>query len=193
MGYTVFTIQDNGYWYQDGYPYKLDTQSPSIGFKYLSGGHHDSWQYGIEYIHIGSVDTEALATPQDSNYDLVKHKCIDPCLPLAMYYTKSSMQGISFLVVKNFNNFSLTTGIMLGYSTNAVDVYGWSSELGQTQTDLHVKHDAELTYYPQIGVGYTFYEKVQLSLTLYPTRPSKADYRAIYRGQSPNISVGMLF
>lgn len=193
LGYTKFSIQPNGFWYQEGYPYKLDIKTPSINLRYLTEDSSNSWQYGLQYTYIGKAKTWAMAVPSDSNYDYTNHSCYSPCLDLAEFKTRSTMQGIALLAIKNFNKYYIVSGVMLGYSTNVVDIKGWSDTVGGEKKDLHLVNDTEVNYLPLLGIGYKLKEEVFVEVSLLPTTPKGGEYPAIFRNHSINISVGYKF
>jgi hypothetical protein len=193
LGYTRFTIQPNGFWYQEGYSHKLNIDSPSFNLRYLFGDSDDSWQCGLQYTYIGRAKTWAMAIPDDNNYDPKNHSCYPPCLDLAEYKTRSTMQGISLLAIKNFSKYYIVTGVMAGYSTNHVEVYGWQYELNGVKKDLFIDNPTEVNYLPLLGIGYRFKEEVFVEVSLLPTTPKGGEYPAIFRNHSINISVGYKF
>lgn len=193
LGYTKFSIQPNGFWYQEGYPYNLDTNSPSINIRYLFNDDSDKWQYGLQYTFIGKAKTWAMAVPSDSNYDYKNHTCFSPCLDLAEFKTRSTMQGISAIAKRNFKSYYLITGVMAGYSTNVVDVYGYSESVGGEKKDLHLINDTEVNYLPLLTLGKDIDKKTFIEVSLFPTTPKGGEYPAIFRNHSINVSIGYTF
>lgn len=87
-GVTRFGTQANGVWYQKGLPYSLDVVSPTIKI----GFSNSDWSFG--YTYIGTVSSDCLCTPTDSNYDNRNHRLHDPREPLTRFKGSGDVQGV---------------------------------------------------------------------------------------------------
>lgn len=194
IGYTSFGKQPNGFWYQKGFPYKLDLYSPSFSASYYTGDDHSKFQYGVSYTYLGKAHTTAMAVPNDDNYDPVHHTCFTPCWDLSKFDTVSSSQGISFIVRKNISlSLFVESGVMWQWTTNDVKVYGWQSEYGGEKKDIEAHHKPKLIPLPQGSVGYRIDDNWIAKLSVYGVKSSEGEYPAVIRGASFNIALTYVF
>jgi hypothetical protein len=87
-GATHFQTHANGVWFQEGLPYALRTTSPTLGFGVREG----PWTVGATYL--GKVESKALATVRDVDYDPVGKRCLDRCDALATFTGRGDVWGL---------------------------------------------------------------------------------------------------
>jgi hypothetical protein len=87
-GATHFQTHANGVWFQEGLPYALRTTSPTLGLGVREG----PWTIGATYL--GKVESKALATVRDVDYDPVSKRCLDRCDALATFTGRGDVWGV---------------------------------------------------------------------------------------------------
>jgi hypothetical protein len=87
-GATHFQTHRNGVWFQEGLHHALRTTSPTLGF----GVREDNWTIGATYL--GKVESKALATVRDVDYDPVGKRCLDRCDALATFTGRGDVWGL---------------------------------------------------------------------------------------------------
>jgi hypothetical protein len=87
-GATHFQSHDNGVWFQEGLHHSLRTTSPSLGLGVREG----PWSFGTTYL--GKVESKALGTVRDVDYDPVGKRCLDRCDALATFTGRGDIWGV---------------------------------------------------------------------------------------------------
>jgi hypothetical protein len=87
-GATHFQTHANGVWFQEGLPYALRVTSPTLGV----GVRREDWKAGVTYL--GKVESKALATVRDVDYDPDNRRCIARCDALATFSGRGDVWGL---------------------------------------------------------------------------------------------------
>jgi hypothetical protein len=101
VGSAHYDKKADGYWYQEGFQNSLQLTPTAVEI----GVTGDLWRrrsyglaYHIDWVYLGAVRTQAMATPDDANYDVSTKKCNGKCLPLANFVGSGHDQGFLFSV-----------------------------------------------------------------------------------------------
>lgn len=87
----------NGTWYQDGFPHKLALTQPvaEVGIRI---GFNAQTSLSLDAVRLGTYTSDSLDTPADGNYSgNAVRPCVGPCLPLAHYMGRGSIEGLQAL------------------------------------------------------------------------------------------------
>jgi hypothetical protein len=160
-GQTTFNLQKNGYWYQKGLPYSADLESPTYQL-----GVTAEWSPWLDaraaYVDLGEASIDAIATPDDANYDRRGKRCIGECESLHRFQGHGRNSGILLALQPNIDveGFNLFAGVG-AYVYRAT----WHERItnvgGRYYTDRHpgcvFKFDREvytrISYYYALGVS----------------------------------------
>jgi len=189
-GVTDFNITPNGIWYQEAFQHKISRRSPSIGFDYILGN-GDKWQFGVGYLYVGKVSSYAEAVADDANYDLKTNTCVGKCLPLSHWYGQGNVQQISFFTRSNYGYWFADIGVSVYRPSWSVDIPDYRPYNEIPEVYKRVDHIPRIEALPTFAIGYR-QDKIIVKLSIVPT-VAHGDWPAIYRGVSPNLSVGYSF
>ncbi|SDH08920.1 hypothetical protein SAMN05216466_10759 [Paraburkholderia phenazinium] len=102
IGASVYSKGPDGLWLQDAFPHKLRLEAPAFETG-LTGPVWQSANWGVDWhadwAWLGSVHTDALAVPLDSNYNSKTKSCNGTCLPLADYSGSGHAQ-VAFIALE---------------------------------------------------------------------------------------------
>ena len=185
VGVTNFYTAPNGIWYQEAFPHKIKSVSPSLFVEIVKD--KGDLTYGFNYMYVGTATSRALAVGKDSNYNLATNQCNGKCLPLVQFNGVGSVNSIGVFVRRNFQPYYIDFGINLMRPTWKMDMPDWTDG-DQERYHLHVEHNPKLQVMPSLSFGYR-----NIKLSFIPTVAHGDEWPAIYRGVSTNISVGYKF
>lgn len=113
IGQSKYIKIGDGVWYQEPFEHDLDMKSLAFGI-YLRRpiAHWIDWRIG--YFDLGTVKTDAMATPEDANYDFNSHQCKDPCLPLSRFKGTGGIKGISVTTLPTYRSGNFSAFLELG-------------------------------------------------------------------------------
>ena len=96
IGGSAYSRGPDGLWIQDGFEHKLHLTAPAIEIG-LTGDLLSRPKWGIawhaDYVWLGTVHTQGLATPSDANYNLKTKSCNGPCWPMANFLGSGHNSG----------------------------------------------------------------------------------------------------
>lgn len=145
IGGTAYNKSGDGIWYQDAFQHKLELTAPAVKFG-VTGDLFTRPRWGVawhaDYVWLGTVHTQAMATPSDANYDTHTKSCVGPCWPLANYLGSGHDAGFTLTVEPYYNIGPWRVGVEVGpyihrYSW-AVDVISWLPSADAAPSNIHV-------------------------------------------------------
>ncbi|MCG5072295.1 hypothetical protein [Paraburkholderia tagetis] len=163
IGGAAYQHGANGLWFQDGFQHRFDLTAPAIeaGF---TGDIYQSEHWGIswhaDWAWLGTIHTQALATPDDANYNPVTKGCNGKCWPLANYLGSGHDMGILLTLEPHYDyggwRFGVEGGPYIHRSTWTEDVIGWVPSPDATPMNVSVHNNPKWRLGWVIGasVGY---------------------------------------
>lgn len=145
IGGTAYEKGGDGLWYQDAFQHKLELTAPAVKFG-ITGDLLTRPRWGVawhaDYVWLGTVHTQALATPSDANYNIHTKSCVGPCWPLANYLGSGHDAGFALTVEPYYDIGPWRVGLEIGpyihrYSW-AVDVMNWRPSADAPPSNIHV-------------------------------------------------------
>lgn len=115
VGATQFADRGNGFWYQEGpgLPYSLGLKS--TGLQLGVAGQVSSWlDWHATYVYLGRANSDAIATPDDRNYDFQNHRCIGECIAHSRFRGSGDVHGISLTLEPHVDYKGWRLGVMAG-------------------------------------------------------------------------------
>jgi hypothetical protein len=162
IGGAAYQHSANGVWWQDGFEHRFDLTAPAIEGG-LTGDIYQAQHWGVswhaDFAWLGTVHTQAMATPSDANYNPTTKGCNGACLPLADFLGSGHDMGFLFTLEPHLDyggwRFGIEAGPYLHHVTWSEDVLNdqrWSS----TPINLHVAYSSgwNLGYVVGASVGY---------------------------------------
>jgi hypothetical protein len=154
VGGSAYQRGRDGRWVQDGFPHKVDLTAPAFEVG-LTGDLYQAAKWGIswhvDYVWLGTVKTQSLATPNDANYNLKTKSCNGPCWPLANYVGSGHNQGFALTLEPHYDvggwRFGVEGGPYVYRSTWSEDVSGWVASPDSSPTSFHINNN------PQWAIG----------------------------------------
>ena len=144
LGRTWFGHQQDGTWYQERYPYTLDTEDNFFGIGWRSAL-TDKWDWRIGYANLGSTSSDAIAANVEIVDPIYKAGCIG-CLTYR-YTGRGGVSGISLTAISSSPGLFFEGGLYFFRATWDLDVVGPYS----TSSYRHIPHWRVGT---RLGVGY---------------------------------------
>lgn len=197
FGYTHFGHQPNGIWYQEGFPYKitLDTPSVSVGAR---GKINDTWGWRAGYINLGraEVHSQVLADETVYNPSSPTH-CNGPCWPLSQLHAVGDVQGLYATVNPQFQYWGINwvgeAGLFLYRPSWVVDIPVWyTNPAGPPDSTRFTR---KVTWQPGVtlGIGFRFKDAFTFMLNRYTCDAKSGNaedqYPAIYHGGATVMSI----
>ena len=190
-GYSLLTKGDNGTWYQDPFPSKIDLKSlsGSIGIRF-NKENNNYWRFG--YTYLGNYTSEAVATASDENYNPNNPPtyCNGKCWDMSHWYGHSVVQGLYLGKVYGYRPYGVKLGLEAGaFVYNAswtMTIPDWKHCESCAPEYLQVKRKniPSITPYVSVGVNNVFlsyYLRVQGNGGGWPTVYHGPAYKAEYR------------
>ena len=190
IGVTQFQDRGNMTWYQEGLPHKLQLNSPNVEI-----GITDNWEYGrfgvayhLAAVHMGYVKTDAVATPDDANYDPVAKGCKGECLAHSNFTGRGSNFGVRATIEPYVTYNGWRVGIEGGvyYSKNIwkMTVYDWRGIYPGEEEKRTIRVDDRAGWMATPVVGVTIGKgNFDVSYKHY-WHKSNAEFPAIWRGMN---------
>ncbi len=160
LGLSDHAKKNDGYWYQEGFPHKLELKALAVKVG-VTGDLWQNNQVGISYhanwVHLGAIHSQALAVPDDANYNLDTKKCNGPCLPLANFVGSGHDQGLS-LTLEPYKmvggwRLAVEAGPYLHRPVWSEAVYNWQPDVSRAPTTVHVNNESKWILGSVVGVS----------------------------------------
>ncbi len=160
IGGASFADRGDGFWYQEGFPHRLDLQTPAVS----AGFTGDVMRYGryglawhADYVYIGKVHTAALAVADDANYNLTTKGCNGECLPLGRWYGTGFSHGLRLTlepyVMYRGWRFGVEAGYYISKNYWKMNVQDWQPTFDAIPRELTVYDDGNWRAYPTFGLS----------------------------------------
>lgn len=191
IGGSAYRDSGDGLWIQEGFEHKLQLTAPAfeVGF---TGDilQRPSWgvSWHADWVWLGTIHTQSMATPSDANYNTKTKSCNGPCWPLANYMGAGHDQGLIFTIEPHYDTggwrFGVEAGPYIHRSTWSVDVTGWCATQDAAPINLHVTNTPKWKVGAVIGASVSrknFTLAYQYFWNRTPVSPSEP-YPPIWRG-----------
>lgn len=189
IGRTQFGVQENGYWYQDGFSHDLNMTSNSFSIG-LTDKFLDSYRYHIGYKYLGHVSTIAWCMGDDALYAQFQKTGVNP-LKLGLFTGDGSVNMLYFTAGPEFQFGQYTLGLEAGLTVYRPT---WTEQgIGFQKVPNGPLYDHEWTSNPKIMTGGTIgasigYHNVEAVLSLYDINSGQAVW-SVYHGIASNLSI----
>lgn len=138
VGQSLYLDRGNGIWYQNGFQHDLDLKS-NVWSITVSDNITDGLDWDVGFISLGTVHSNAIATPSDANYNGATGSCVGKCWPLSNFVGEGKSSGFTldlspFTYVHGFK-IAGYLGLYVNRSTWGETVYNWeATEDGERHT-----------------------------------------------------------
>lgn len=173
LGAAAYSRGPDGLWIQDGFEHKLHLTAPAVEVG-LTGDLYQARHWGlswhVDWVWLGTIKSQGLATPSDANYNPVTKGCNGPCWPLANYMGSGHDQGFLLTLEPHLDygrwRFGIEAGPYVYRSTWTEDVTGWVSSPNAAPVNQHVMNRAQWRLgsvfgasvgYGNLSLGYQFF------------------------------------
>lgn len=192
-GHTYFKKVGNGTWYQSGFPYTMNLQSPTalIG---VTGSFSRHFGYHLDYAYLGRASVNSWDTPSDANYAALAHG--EKCWPLSNFTGHGSASAfvldLSTRMREGHWHFSVLLGPDLYRTTWTETVYKWEPCRDCRQRTIQV-HETNNQYELGYNVGLNIrYKGVWGRVSYYALPQSRASVPTVFNGAT-TIMAGYRF
>lgn len=199
-GLTHFTRAENGIWYQEGFPYRLQMDSPSlsVGVRHKIADNLviiDRINLRGGYEFLGRVKSTAVATASDEDYATCSHDT-STCWPTSHWYGVGDVQGL-YLTLQpeiDIGDYSLfaEAGVSFYRSSWRVDIPDWRPTREGPERYLTATHQTRWERTNILGVGIRR-GAWSLAYTQRKARATGDEFPAVYEGKARNISIRFAF
>ena len=184
IGGAHFSDSGNMTWYQEGLPHNLRLQSPVVSLG-IGGDLYASGRYGVAwhaaYAYMGPVRTDAVATPDDANYDRNTKSCRGECIAHSNFVGRGATHGLRLTlepyVVHRGWRVGIEGGVFIARNSWDMTVYDWIPATGHTPKTIKVSDTSGWQAHPVVGLSvgrgnldvvYRMYWNQSPKSTLYP-------------------------
>lgn len=188
IGGSAYKKAPDMMWYQEGFSHNLQLTAPAVEIGF-TGPIYQSAHWGVDWhldwAWLGTVHSDALATPDDGNYNPKTKSCNGPCLPLARFKGSGHDQGFFFAIEPHIDyggwRFGIEGGPYLHHVTWTEDVTDdrrWSN----IPISIHAAYSSgwQLSYMLGASVEY---KRVALVYQYFESSGKKSDpYGPIWSG-----------
>lgn len=158
-GQTRYADRGNGFWYQEGpgLPYDLNLKSTGLQLG-LVGAVNDWLDWHATYVYLGRASSDAIATPDDRNYDFVNKRCKGECIAYSRFRGSGDVHGIALTLEPHMDVKGFRVGVMVGpflyVARWEVRVDNWIpyEGAGPPQT-IYADHKAKINLGAVVGVS----------------------------------------
>ncbi len=156
IGASQFDTSGNTVWYQQGFPYSLSLRSHALMLG-VTGDLTPRVAWHVDYVNLGGVHTDAIATPVDSNYNPATQSCNGPCVAQSRFVGNGADQGFTATLEPHIDwrgwRFGAEAGVFLSLPTWEVTVYNWKLDPSQPSQTITASHRVHWQRGPVIGVS----------------------------------------
>jgi hypothetical protein len=191
VGFTSYKLTGNGTWYQQSFPYKVNTLTGefSLGAVY-NVNQTIKLRAGLE--DLGQVTSYAKATASDANYAQC-HYNHSLCWPLSTWYGKGeAKEGYLALDVEH-KVFGIPMIAEIARTiyrpTWTEQVPDWRPSATATPYSISVSHDPRLQTSHKIGVGVRLNDHLTLMLDQEQIAAEGDQFPAVYQGSTYTLEL----
>lgn len=156
VGASKYSDVGNMTWYQEGLPHDLRLVTPAI--QVGATGAITSWlDWHAGYAYLGQVKTDAIATPDDANYDPVAKQCRGECIAHSRFMRSGDVHGIYLTLEPHVDykgwRFGVHAGPFLHVSRWKMRVDNWIPAVGHEPRTIEVSHKSKIGLGAVVGVS----------------------------------------
>lgn len=156
IGASRYQDVGNMTWYQEGLPHKLSLRS--AGIQLGVAGEITPWlDWHAGYAYLGRAKSDAIATPDDANYDPVAKACRGECIARSRFRGAGDVQGVYLTLEPHVDyrgwRIGVSAGPFLYVARWHVQVDDWIGFVGDTSRTIHAHHKPKLNLGAVIGVS----------------------------------------
>lgn len=158
VGRTQYKDRGNGFWYQEGPGLPYDLNLKSTGLQLGIAGQVTDWlDWHATYVYLGRANSDAIATPNDNNYDLVNRRCIGERIAHSRYRGSGDVHGIALTLEPHVDYKGWRVGVAAGpflyVARWKVRVDDWISAPGDVPRIYNANHVPKLNIGAVVGVS----------------------------------------
>lgn len=158
VGQTKYADRGNGFWYQEGLPYDLNLKSTGLQLGVVQSV-TDWLDFHATYVYLGRANSDAIATPDDNNYDFVNHRCKGECIARSRFRGSGDVHGIALTLEPHVDykgwRLGVSAGPFLYVARWSVTVDDWIPVEGAgPPRTIRADHKAKLNLGAVIGVSF---------------------------------------
>lgn len=194
IGAAKFHDLGNMTWYQEGLPHRLQLTTPAFELG-VTGDIIPGLAWHVGYVYLGRVRTDAVATPDDANYNRYTKSCEGQCIAHSNFTGRGDSHGVKltlepYTVYRGWR-IGIEAGAYVSKNRWAVTVYDWIGSPGDTPKTIRVDDRSGWRAAPVVGlsIGRGAWALVYRS---YWNRSHGAEYPAIWR-RTDTLSVRYRF
>lgn len=158
-GHTKYADRGNGFWYQEGpgLPYDLNLKSTGLQLG-VADSITDWLDWHATYVYLGRANSDAIATPDDNNYDFENHRCKGECIAYSRFRGSGDVHGIALTLEPHVDYMGWRLGVSAGpflyVARWSVTVDDWIPAAGYgPPQNIRADHKAKLNLGAVIGVS----------------------------------------
>ena len=193
VGDTYATHSGEGIWWQQPYPHKLPTNTPSVGVR-VDTPSADGLSFGAGWRWVGNFRSDALALASDQAY------AAGTPYPLSRWIGSEQVQALYGVARHTRGHWYVEEGVALVASRFSMVIPDWVNCTDRpacltpaaAPQYLRVGAATQFKTAPIVGIGYHFDAHMGVDLTVWPTRIS-GEFPGITKGYSPTLSFNYTF
>jgi hypothetical protein len=128
VGASHYKEMPNGFWYQEGLPHTLDLTSAAAQVG-ATGAILPWLDWHADYVWLGRVKSDAIATPDDANYNPQTHSCRGECIARSRFVGNGFVHGVALTLEPHFDyqgwRFGVSAGPFIYRAAWNETVYDW--------------------------------------------------------------------
>ena len=159
VGASTFDDHGNGTWYQEGFDHTLKLKSPALMVG-LTGEATNWLRWHADYVYVGTVSSNALATPVDSNYNQQTHACNGSCVAMSRFVGGGNLNGVKLTLEPHFDyrgwQFGAEFGPFIYRPTWRETVYNWVPGPGVEPSTIEVKTNQSIHVGAVVGASVSY-------------------------------------
>lgn len=139
-GVTHAITEGDGTWYQAGYPHALQLRSTALSVG-IRADVSSSVEWSVSYSDLGRYASDALATPDDNNYNTGTQRCNGPCIAMTRYKGHGGLRVVSAVAEWHTPrhaaqwSYGLRLGVDLARHRWHEDITGWVAKAGDVPSN----------------------------------------------------------
>ena len=160
IGAARFSDRGNMFWYQEGLPHQLQLSTLAVDAGF-TGDIWRSGRYGVawhaNYAFLGPVKSNAVATPDDANYNRYTKSCEGECIAHSNFTGRGKAHGLRLTVEPYFYvdgwRIGVDAGVFFARNIWKMTVYDWVPERGAEPRTIRVDDSAGFRFYPTFALS----------------------------------------
>lgn len=158
IGAAKFHDLGNMTWYQEGLPHQLHLTTPAIELG-VTGDIVRGLAWHLGYVYLGRVRTDAVATPDDANYNKETKSCNGQCIAHSNFTGRGDSHGVKITLEPYVTyrgwRIGIEGGAYISKNRWAVTVYDWIPNPGDGMgpRTIRVDDDSGWRASPVVGMS----------------------------------------